>query len=117
MYCENLSDLHRHKIQKFTPHIMLSTKSSLHVVSNGTKRAYPNILCWSCPLCDKPMCINALLYVSGYMWTLVFSTLQHGFSLNSMYRKMSKIESPILLVIQDTQNNVSRKTLSRQRWN
>ncbi|KAL5240297.1 hypothetical protein ACI65C_007707 [Semiaphis heraclei] len=42
----------------------------------------------------------------GYMWTLVFSTLQHGFSLNSMYRKMSKIESPILLVIQDTQNNV-----------
>ncbi|XP_050433175.1 nuclear receptor coactivator 7 isoform X3 [Adelges cooleyi] len=42
----------------------------------------------------------------GYMWSLVFSTLQHGFSLNSMYRKMSKIESPILLVIQDTQNNV-----------
>ncbi|XP_022183710.1 oxidation resistance protein 1 isoform X4 [Myzus persicae] len=42
----------------------------------------------------------------GYMWTLVFSTLQHGFSLNSMYRKMSKVESPILLVIQDTQNNV-----------
>jgi len=43
----------------------------------------------------------------GYTWTLVFSTLQHGFSLNSMYRKMSKVESPILLVIQDTQNNVS----------
>ncbi|XP_025419082.1 oxidation resistance protein 1 isoform X3 [Sipha flava] len=42
----------------------------------------------------------------GYMWTLIFSTLQHGFSLNSMYRKMSKVESPILLVIQDTQNNV-----------
>lgn len=48
-----------------------------------------------------------LYFVSGYIWTLVFSTLQHGFSLNSMYRKMSKVESPILLVIQDTQNNVS----------
>lgn len=43
----------------------------------------------------------------GYLWTLVFSTSQHGFSLNSMYRKMQKVESPILLVIQDTDNNVS----------
>lgn len=43
----------------------------------------------------------------GYMWTLIFSTSQHGFSLNSMYRKMQKVESPILLVIQDTDNNVS----------
>ncbi|XP_066906102.1 oxidation resistance protein 1 isoform X8 [Halyomorpha halys] len=42
----------------------------------------------------------------GYVWTLVFSTSQHGFSLNSMYRKMSRVESPILMVIQDTDNNV-----------
>ncbi|XP_025833673.1 oxidation resistance protein 1-like isoform X2 [Agrilus planipennis] len=42
----------------------------------------------------------------GYNWTLVFSTSQHGFSLNSMYRKMYKLESPILLLIQDTDNNV-----------
>lgn len=45
--------------------------------------------------------------VTGYVWTLVFSTSQHGFSLNSMYRKMTRIESPILLVIQDTDLNVS----------
>ncbi|XP_063223765.1 oxidation resistance protein 1 isoform X4 [Bacillus rossius redtenbacheri] len=42
----------------------------------------------------------------GYVWTLVFSTSQHGFSLNSMYRKMSKVESPILMVIEDTEHNV-----------
>jgi len=42
----------------------------------------------------------------GYVWTLVFSTSQHGFSLNSMYRKMTRLESPILMVIQDTDNNV-----------
>ncbi|KAF4526546.1 hypothetical protein B566_EDAN015595 [Ephemera danica] len=34
----------------------------------------------------------------GYPWTLVFSTSLHGFSLNSMFRKMAKLESPILLV-------------------
>lgn len=43
----------------------------------------------------------------GYTWTLVFSTSQHGFSLSSLYRKMNRIESPILLVIQDTDCNVS----------
>ncbi|XP_065335830.1 oxidation resistance protein 1 isoform X4 [Cloeon dipterum] len=42
----------------------------------------------------------------GYPWTLVFSTSQHGFSLNSMFRKMAKVESPILLVVQDTENRV-----------
>lgn len=45
--------------------------------------------------------------VAGYVWTLVFSTSQHGFSLNSMYRKMYRLESPILMVIEDTEHNVS----------
>ncbi|KAI9556880.1 hypothetical protein GHT06_016672 [Daphnia sinensis] len=44
--------------------------------------------------------------VEGYPWTLVFSTSQNGFSLNSLYRKMIGIDSPILLVIEDTQGNV-----------
>ncbi|XP_050553448.1 oxidation resistance protein 1 isoform X12 [Spodoptera frugiperda] len=42
----------------------------------------------------------------GYMWQLAFSTSQHGFSLASMYRKMQRVDSPVLLVIQDTDNNV-----------
>ncbi|KAL5288990.1 hypothetical protein ACFFRR_009285 [Megaselia abdita] len=42
----------------------------------------------------------------GYSWSLVFSTSQHGFSLNSLYRKMQKLESPILIVIEDTEHNV-----------
>ena len=37
----------------------------------------------------------------------MFSTSQHGFSLNSMYRKMNRLESPILVVIEDTEHNVS----------
>ncbi|CAH0392968.1 unnamed protein product [Bemisia tabaci] len=54
----------------------------------------------------KQLCRHLPARAEGYMWTLVFSTSQHGFSLNSMYRKMSRIESPILLVIQDTEGNV-----------
>lgn len=53
------------------------------------------------------LCRHLPARAEGYHWTLVFSTSQHGFSLNSLYRKMSKIESPILLVIEDTQGNVS----------
>lgn len=55
----------------------------------------------------EQLCRHLPARAEGYQWTLVFSTSQHGFSLNSMYRKMSKIESPILLVIEDTEGNVS----------
>lgn len=55
----------------------------------------------------EALCRHLPARAEGYSWTLVFSTSQHGFSLNSMYRKMHKLESPILLVIQDTDNNVS----------
>ena len=50
---------------------------------------------------------NVLFCQTGYPWTLVFSTSENGFSLSSLYRKMMGIDSPILLVIEDTQGNVS----------
>lgn len=43
----------------------------------------------------------------GYSWTLLFSTSKHGFSLNTLYREMTKYETPVLLVIQDTTDAVS----------
>ncbi|XP_018351339.1 PREDICTED: TLD domain-containing protein 2 isoform X14 [Trachymyrmex septentrionalis] len=54
----------------------------------------------------EQLCHHLPARAEGYQWTLVFSTSQHGFSLNSMYRKMAKVESPILLVIEDTEGNV-----------
>ncbi|XP_066600027.1 nuclear receptor coactivator 7 isoform X6 [Prorops nasuta] len=52
------------------------------------------------------LCRHLPARAEGYLWTLIFSTSQHGFSLNSMYRKMARLESPILLVIEDTEGNV-----------
>ncbi|KAH7636295.1 tbc and lysm domain containing protein [Dermatophagoides farinae] len=38
----------------------------------------------------------------GYAWTLIYSTSQHGFSLNTLYRDMKHFDSPVLLIIEDT---------------
>ncbi|KAJ2946271.1 hypothetical protein O0L34_g12312 [Tuta absoluta] len=54
----------------------------------------------------EKLCAVLPARAQGYMWQLAFSTSQHGFSLASMYRKMQRVESPVLLVIQDTDNNV-----------
>lgn len=58
-------------------------------------------------LCREKLCGHLPARAEGYSWTLVFSTSQHGFSLNSLYRKLQRLESPILVVIQDTEGNVS----------
>ena len=43
----------------------------------------------------------------GYPWTLIYSTEQHGFSLKTLYRDMQGVDSPVMLVVKDTNNNVS----------
>ena len=43
----------------------------------------------------------------GYPWSLVFSTEENGFSLNSLYRKMSATpQGPVLMFIKDTNEKV-----------
>jgi len=54
----------------------------------------------------EKLCSHLPARAEGYSWSLAFSTSQHGFSLNSLYRKMHKLESPILIVIEDTERNV-----------
>lgn len=56
----------------------------------------------------EKLCSHLPARAEGYAWSLVFSTSLHGFSLNSLYRKMNRLESPVLIVIQDTENNVSQ---------
>uniref|UniRef100_A0A4W4E8S7 Oxidation resistance protein 1 n=1 Tax=Electrophorus electricus TaxID=8005 RepID=A0A4W4E8S7_ELEEL len=38
----------------------------------------------------------------GYPWTLAFSTAKHGMSIKTLYRIMQGLDSPVLLVIKDS---------------
>ncbi|CAH1247342.1 OXR1 [Branchiostoma lanceolatum] len=42
----------------------------------------------------------------GYAWMLIYSTFEHGISLTTLYKKMVGVDSPVLLVVQDSENNV-----------
>lgn len=52
------------------------------------------------------LCQHLPARAEGYTWSLLYSTSKHGFSLKSLYREMAKIDSPILMVIQDTKGSV-----------
>ncbi|XP_020799334.1 nuclear receptor coactivator 7 isoform X7 [Drosophila serrata] len=54
----------------------------------------------------EKLCTHLPARAEGYSWSLIFSTSQHGFALNSLYRKMARLESPVLIVIEDTEHNV-----------
>ncbi|XP_072908667.1 oxidation resistance protein 1-like isoform X2 [Hemitrygon akajei] len=38
----------------------------------------------------------------GYPWTLIYSTSKHGMSLKTLYRSMTGVDTPMLLVIKDS---------------
>ncbi|XP_014844692.1 PREDICTED: TLD domain-containing protein 2-like [Poecilia mexicana] len=42
----------------------------------------------------------------GYPWHLVYSTINHGSSLKTLYRNMADLDSPVLLVIRDMHKKV-----------
>ncbi|KAM5164967.1 nuclear receptor coactivator 7 isoform 2-T2 [Mantella aurantiaca] len=44
--------------------------------------------------------------VQGYPWNLVYSTQLHGTSLKTLYRNLASLDSPVLLVVKDMDNQV-----------
>uniref|UniRef100_A0A668AWD5 Nuclear receptor coactivator 7 n=1 Tax=Myripristis murdjan TaxID=586833 RepID=A0A668AWD5_9TELE len=44
--------------------------------------------------------------VQGYPWRLAYSTVKHGTSLKTLYRNLAEVDSPVLLVIKDMDNQV-----------
>ncbi|XP_054836412.1 TLD domain-containing protein 2 [Eublepharis macularius] len=46
------------------------------------------------------------LRVTGYPWNLIYCTTRDGYSLKTMYRSMTDLVSPILLVIRDTDGQI-----------
>ena len=51
--------------------------------------------------------------VQGHTWSLIFSTGTHGFTLQSLYRACAGHDSPVLLVIQDTDHAVFGACISQ----
>ena len=50
----------------------------------------------------------------GYSWKLLYSTEKNGFSLNTMYRTLKTVDTPVLLVIRDTQSEVGFSVFQHQ---
>lgn len=44
--------------------------------------------------------------VQGYPWRLAYSTERHGTSLKTLYRNLADVDSPVLLVIKDMDNQI-----------
>ncbi|XP_067274407.1 nuclear receptor coactivator 7 isoform X2 [Pseudorasbora parva] len=44
--------------------------------------------------------------VQGYPWRLVYSTVVHGTSLKTLYRNLMELDSPVLMVIKDMDNQI-----------
>lgn len=43
----------------------------------------------------------------GYPWTLAFGTSKHGMSIKTLYRAMQGQDTPVLMVIKDSDGQVS----------
>ena len=58
------------------------------------------------PSLDSQLARRLPARVQGYPWRLAYSTLEHGTSLKTLYRKSAALDSPVLLVIKDMDNQV-----------
>ncbi|XP_033934207.1 nuclear receptor coactivator 7 isoform X3 [Pseudochaenichthys georgianus] len=60
----------------------------------------------------KELCQELPPRTVGYSWHLTYSTSRHGASLKSLYRKLSKLDSPVLIVIKDALDEIFGAFLS-----
>ncbi|MPC20040.1 Oxidation resistance protein 1 [Portunus trituberculatus] len=99
-----------HKVVSMSEELRRALYSSSSLTSLDLEAFLPEVVGTSEIITDnvrKSMYKKLPARAQGYAWKLVFSTSQHGFSLNSLYRKMNDVDSPIMLFIQDTKQNVS----------
>lgn len=48
----------------------------------------------------------------GYPWTLAFGTSKHGMSIKTLYRAMQGQDTPVLMVIKDSDGQVTPQVIS-----
>jgi len=51
--------------------------------------------------------------VQIYPWRLAYSTVRHGTSLKTLYRSLADVDSPVLMVIKDMDNQVDECAVSK----
>ncbi len=51
--------------------------------------------------------VNLIPRAVGYAWVKSFDTEENGFSLKHLYRCLDPVETPCLIVVQDTAKNVN----------
>lgn len=112
MITEKQHYLIRARLIKISPFLIWLDKQKFLVKNTGTWfisdfRSFTFFYDRHLSINREKLCGHLPARAEGYAWSLVFSTSLHGFSLNSLYRKMHKLESPVLIVIQDTEQNVS----------
>ncbi|XP_071493609.1 oxidation resistance protein 1-like [Diadema antillarum] len=69
----------------------------------------PELIGESTLLCNdyvRKLAKNLPPRTEGYSWVLVFSTSTHGYSLHSLYRNMGGWESPMLLILRDSEGHL-----------
>lgn len=81
--------------KSFTNKDMLNCEEELYKILLNSDD--PSILQLACRLPAR---------VQGYPWRLAYSTVKHGTSLKTLYRNLAYLDSPVLLVIKDMDNQV-----------
>ncbi|KAL2306499.1 hypothetical protein Nmel_004425 [Mimus melanotis] len=84
---------------------------NMHIEQCKKKNRLRHRLCYLCnhfphSLLPAQLARRLPARVQGYPWRLAYSTLEHGTSLKTLYRKSASLDSPVLLVIKDMDNQI-----------
>jgi hypothetical protein len=87
----------------------LESKIKTEMLIESEYKTLPNLIGKSSILKEehlRKLNVNLIPRAIGYNWILTFSTDVNGFSLNTLYRLLSEIDGPCLVVVMDTARNV-----------
>ncbi len=87
----------------------LESKIKTEMLIESEYKTLPNLIGKSTILKEdhlRKLNVNLIPRAIGYNWVLTFSTDVNGFSLNTLYRLLSEIDGPCLVVVMDTARNV-----------
>ena len=103
-HAHSFTHTHSRSLAHSLTHSLTYTNTNTHSHSHSYTLSLSDFtqmcLCWQLSESLPPRTI-------GYKWSLVYSTSLHGFSLKRLYREVGHIDSPILLVLRDTEDTVS----------